>query len=132
MSIARIIAQFIATNQKAFDGAATIFKRIEANDFASDLAALGITGSDIRVYATIYVAKASGVNPHPSQRGGALTFKKDTSEYNRVKYLVDVATGVRETRVKASASVDPVAKLVADYSKLTTAQKRKFLSSISK
>lgn len=132
MSIARIIAQFIDTNKKAYDGAATIFKRIEANDFAADLAALGITGSDIRVYATIYVHKATGVKPHPSQRGGALTFKKDTSEYNRVKYLVDVATGVRETRVKASASVDPVAKLVADYSKLTTAQKRKFLNSISK
>lgn len=132
MSIAHIIAQFIETNKKAYDGAATIFKRIEANDFAADLAALGITGSDIRVYATIYVHKATGVKPHPSQRGGALTFKKDTSEYNRVKYLVDVATGVRETRVKASASVDPVAKLVADYSKLTTAQKRKFLNSISK
>lgn len=132
MSVARIITQFIETNKKAYDGAATIFKRIEANDFAADLAALGITGSDIRVYATIYVHKATGVKPHPSQRGGALTFKKDTSEYNRVKYLVDVATGVRETRVKASASVDPVAKLVADYSKLTTAQKRKFLNSISK
>ena len=130
MSIEHIIAQFIATNKKAFDGASAIFKSIEANDFASDLAALGITGADIRVYATIYVAKASGVKPHPSQRGGALTFKKDTSEYNRVKYLVDVATGVRAARIKASASVDPVAKLVADYSKLTTAQKRKFLKLI--
>lgn len=132
MSIAHIIAQFIETNKKAYDGAATIFKRIEANDFAADLAALGITGSDIRVYATIYVATETGVNPYPSQRGGALTFKKDTSEYNRVKYLVDVATGMREARVNASASVDPVAKLVAGYSKLTTAQKRKFLNSISK
>lgn len=130
MSIEHIIAQFIATNKKAFDGAATIFKRIEANDFAADLAALGITGSDIRVYATIYVHKATGVKPHPSQRGGALTFKKDTSEYNRVKYLVDVATGVREARVKASASVDPVAKLVDGFNKLTGAEQRKFLKLI--
>lgn len=130
MSIAHIVAQFIETNKKAYDGASTIFKRIEANDFAADLAALGITGSDIRVYATIYVHKATGVNPHPSQRGGALTFKKDTSEYNRVKYLVDVATGVRESRVKASASVDPVAKLVADFNKLTGAEQRKFLKLI--
>lgn len=129
-AIAQHVNAFIATNQKAYDGAASIFKRIEANDFAADLAALGITGSDIRVYATIYVAKATGVNPHPSQRGGALTFKKDTSEYNRVKYLVDVATGVRETRVKASASVDPVAKLVADFNKLTGAEQRKFLKLI--
>ena len=130
MSIAHIIAQFIETNKKAYDGAATIFKRIEANDFAADLAALGITGSDIRVYATIYVHKATGVKPHPSQRGGALTFKKDTSEYNRVKYLVDVATGVREARVKASASVDPVAKLVDGFNKLTGAEQRKFLKLI--
>ncbi len=129
-AIAQHVNAFIAANQKAYDGAATIFKRIEANDFAADLAALGITGSDIRVYATIYVAKATGVNPHPSQRGGALTFKKDTSEYNRVKYLVDVATGVREARVKASASVDPVAKLVADFNKLTGAEQRKFLKLI--
>ena len=130
MSIEHIIAQFIATNKKAFDGASAIFQRIEANDFAADLAALGITGADIRVYATIYVAKASGVKPHPSQRGGALTFKKDTSEYNRVKYLVDVATGVRATRIKASASVDAVAKLVADFNKLTGAEQRKFLKLI--
>lgn len=129
-AIAQHVNAFIAANQKAYDGAASIFKRIEANDFAADLAALGITGSDIRVYATIYVAKATGVNPHPSQRGGALTFKKDTREYNRVKYLVDVATGVREARVKASASVDPVAKLVADFNKLTGAEQRKFLKLI--
>ena len=129
-AIAQHVNAFIAANQKAYDGAANIFKRIEANDFAADLAALGITGADIRVYATIYVAKATGVNPHPSQRGGALTFKKDTSEYNRVKYLVDVATGVREKRVKASASVDPVAKLVADFNKLTGAEQRKFLKLI--
>lgn len=132
MSIAKHVSAFVAANQKAFDKAAAIFRRIEAKDFAADLAALGITGSDIRVYATIYVATETGVNPYPSQRGGALTFKKDTSEYNRVKYLVDVATGMREARVNASASVDPVAKLVAAYSKLTTAQKRKFLNSISK
>jgi hypothetical protein len=44
------------------------------------------------------VAEATGVNPHPSQRGDTLVFKKDTPEYNRVKYLVDVASGVREVR----------------------------------
>ena len=129
-AIAKHVSAFVAANQKAFDKAAAIFRRIEAKDFAADLAALGITGSDIRVYATIYVHKATGVKPHPSQRGGALTFKKDTSEYNRVKYLVDVATGVREARVKASASVDPVAKLVDGFNKLTGAEQRKFLKLI--
>lgn len=136
-AIAQHVSAFVAANQKAYAGAAKVFKRIEERDHALDLAALGITGSDIRVYATIYVATETGVTPNPSQRGGALTFKKDTVEYNRVKYIVDVATGRRavyvnasKQRGKASASVDAIAKLVADYGKLTTAQKRKFLKLI--
>ena len=135
-AIAQHVNAFIAANQKAYAGAAKVFKRIEERDHALDLAALGITGSDIRVYATIYVATETGVNPYPSQRGGALTFKKDTSEYNRVKYLVDVATGVQAVRsVKRSSKsksrqADPVAKLVDAYAALTKAQQRKFLASI--
>ena len=90
--------QFIQANAAAYAKAAKVFKAIESRDFATTLAEAGITGGDIRVYATVYVAEQSGVNPHPSQRGGELVFKKDTPEYNRVKYIVDVATGVRETR----------------------------------
>jgi hypothetical protein len=95
------IQSFINANRTAYAKASAVFKAIESKDFASTLAEAGITGPDIRVFATIYVAEATGVNPHPSQRGGALTFKKNTPEYNRVKYLVDVATGVRETRKEA-------------------------------
>lgn len=98
------VAAFIAANPTACNAAFKVFKAIEANDFASTLAAAGITGPDIRVFATIYVAQATGVKPHPSERGGALVFRKDTSEYNRVKYLVDVATGVREARAAKKAA----------------------------
>jgi hypothetical protein len=97
------ITQFINANANAYAKASKVFKAIEAEDYATTLAEAGITGPDVRVYATIYVAEASGVKPHPSQRGGALTFKKDSPEYNRVKYLVDVATGVREVRAAKKA-----------------------------
>ena len=99
------VAAFIAANPTACNAAFKVFKQIESNDFASTLAAAGITGPDIRVFATVYVGHVTGVNPHPSQRGGALTFKKDTEEYNRVKYLVDVATGVRAAREAAKAEM---------------------------
>lgn len=95
------VAAFIAANPTACNAAFKVFKQIESNDFASTLAAAGIVGSDVRVFATVYVGHVTGVKPHPSQRGGALTFKKDTEEYNRVKYLVDVATGVRAAREAA-------------------------------
>jgi hypothetical protein len=111
------VSEFIASNAKACKAAFAVFKRIESEDFAETLASIGIVGSDIRVYATIYVANATGVNPHPSQRGGSLVFKKDSPEYNRVKYLADVAMGVREVRAaktaKASARVSREAKAAA-------------------
>ena len=127
----KAIQQFIAANKAAYGVASKVFKAIEANDFAATLADSGITGPDVRVFATIYVAETSGVNPHPSQRGDHLVFKKDSSEYNRVKYLVDVATGVRAARAaRKSNDTDPVAKLLAAYAKLTAAEKRAFLRRI--
>jgi hypothetical protein len=111
------VTDFIASNAKACKAAFAVFKRIESEDFAETLASAGIVGHDIRVFATIYVADVTGVNPHPSQRGGALTFKKDSAEYNRAKYLADVAMGVREVRAaktaKASARVSSEAKAAA-------------------
>ena len=97
------IKSFIQANATAYAKAAKVFKAIEGADYLTTLAEAGITGSDVRVYATIYVAEQSGVNPHPSQRGDTLVFKKDSAEYNRVKYLVDVATGVREARAAKKA-----------------------------
>ena len=53
----------------------------------------------------MYVAEKTGVNPHPSQRDKSkLVFKKDSSEYNRVKYLVGVATGVREASTSSKSA----------------------------
>ena len=126
------VQAFINANRTAYAKASVVFKAIESKDFATTLAEAGITGSDIRVFATIYVAEATGVNPHPSQRGGSLVFKKDTSEYNRVKYLVDVATGVQAVRkgTRKSRQADPVAKLLDAYAALTKTQQRKFLASI--
>ena len=98
MSVQKLIQQFINANRDAYTKASRVFGAIEAPDFLTQLAEAGITGADIKVFAVVYVAEKSGVNPHPSQRGGELVFKKDTPEYNRVKYIVDVATGVRETR----------------------------------
>ena len=112
------VQQFIAANRNAYAAASKVFKAIEAKDFATTLAEAGITGTDIKVFATIYVAEQTGVNPHPSQRGDTLVFKKDTAEYNRVKYLVDVATGVREVRkakkqATTSARITPEARKAA-------------------
>jgi len=111
------VKAFIAANPAACKAAFAVFARIESEDFTMTLASAGITGPDIRVYATIYVAEKSGVKPHPSQRGGSLVFKKDSSEYNRVKYLVDVATGVREARAagkpKAHARISAEARATA-------------------
>lgn len=128
----KLVQQFIAANRTAYGKASKVFAAIEASDFATTLAEAGIVGPDVRVFATMYVAEQSGVNPHPSQRGGSLVFTKDTAEYNRVKYLVDVATGVREARkAKRSAQqTDPVAALLDAYAQLTKAQQRKFLASI--
>jgi hypothetical protein len=97
------VQSFIQANAAAYAKASKVFKAIEGADFATTLAEAGITGPDVRVFATIYVAEQSGVKPHPSQRGGALTFTKDSPEYNRVKYLVDVALGVREARATKKA-----------------------------
>ena len=130
----KLVQQFIAANRTAYGKASKVFAAIEAQDFSTTLAEAGIVGPDIRVFATIYVAATSktGVKPHPSQRGGELVFTKNTSEYNRVKYLVDVATGVHAVRkgTRKSRQADPVAKLLDAYAALTKAQQRKFLSRI--
>ena len=109
MSVKKLIQQFINANRKAYTTASGVFEQIESEDFATTLAEAGITGADIEVFATVYVAEKTGVNPHPSQRDKSkLVFKKDSSEYNRVKYLVDVATGVRQARAARKAKKPPV------------------------
>lgn len=118
----------------AYTAAAKVFAQIEAQSdaWADALASAGIVGPDIRVFAVAYVAEKSGVKPYPSRKGGALTFEKDSPEYNRVRYLVDVATGAAAAKAekRSSGKTDPVALLLASYAKLTPAQKRSFKAQI--
>jgi hypothetical protein len=119
------VQQFIKANATAYAKASKVFATIEGADFETTLAEAGITGNDVKVYATMYVAEKTGVNPHPSQRGDTLVFKKDTAEYNRVKYLVDVALGVREAR-KAKKKATSHARLTADARKAAKAYLAQF------
>lgn len=121
----KAINQFIKANANAYAKASKVFAAIEGADYLTTLAEAGITGNDVRVYATIYVAEQSGVNPHPSQRGDTLVFKKDTAEYNRVKYLVDVATGVREVR-KAKKQATSHARITPEARKAAKAYLAQF------
>jgi hypothetical protein len=123
------IQQFIANNANAFKVASQVFAQIEAQSdaWAETLASAGIVGADIRPFAVAYVASQKGAaQPHPSRNGGALTFTKDTPEYSRVKYLVDVATGAAAVKAakRSSGKVDMVAKILKMYADLTPAQKR--------
>ena len=122
--MSKLTTQFIAANQSAYTKASKVFAHIESRDYVAELIELGIMGSDVRVYATVYVAEQSGVNPHPSQRGETLVFKKDSAEYNRVKYLVDVATGAREARkaAKPVASKGRVTKQAREAAMLFLAE----------
>lgn len=130
-----VVQSFIAINSTAYTTASKVFAQIEgASDAWLDtLASAGITGSDIKVYAVIYVASQAGMRqPHPSRKGGELTFIKDSVEANRVRYLVDVASGAAQVKAakRSSGSVDVVAKLLKAYADLTPAQKRAFKAAI--
>jgi hypothetical protein len=124
------VKAFITANSTAFAAASKVFAQIESQSdaWADALASAGIVGPDIRVFAVAYVTEKSGVQPHPSRKGGALTFKKDSKEDNRVKYLVAVATGAAAAKAakRGSGKTDPVAALLSSYAKLTPAQKRSF------
>jgi hypothetical protein len=126
------VQAFIALNTVAFTAAAKVFTDIEAQSdkWTESLAKAGIMGADIKVYAVIWVSEKSGVAPKNGQRG--LTFEKGSEEYNRVEYLVNVATGkaaAKAAKRKSDAS-DPVALLLKSYAKLSAAQKRSFKAQI--
>jgi hypothetical protein len=132
--MSKAVKQFIAFNATAYDAASKVFAQIEsASDrWAEALAKAGIVGADIKPFAVAYVSETSGVAPHPSRSGGALVFTKDSKEHNRVRYLVDVATGAAAQKAtkRASGKDDPVAKLIKAYGDLTAAQKRAFKAAI--
>ena len=126
------VQAFIALNTVAFTAAAKVFTAIETQSdvWAESLAKAGIIGADIKVYAVIWVAEQSGVAPKDGQRG--LTFDKGSEPYNRVEYLVNVATGKAAAKAakRKSDATDPVAELLKKYEALSAAQKRSFKAKI--
>ena len=97
---------FIAANSAPYSKASKVFASIEGNNYTETLASAGIIGDDVRAFAVMYVAEKSGAMPYKGKRGG-LTFVKDTTEYNRVKYIVSVAQGTRDTYVRNSKANAP-------------------------
>jgi hypothetical protein len=131
------VKAFIAMNSNAYAAASAVFKQIEAQSdkWAEALAKAGIVGPDIKPFAVAYVAEVMDVQPHPSRNGGELTFIKDSKPYNRVRYLVDVATGAADAKAakrssSAKVEVDVVAKLLKEYAALTPAQKKAFKAAL--
>ena len=132
--MSKAVKQFIAFNATAYTAASKVFAEIEAasDRWAEALAKAGIVGADIKPFAVAYVSEMTGVAPHPSRSGGELIFTKDSKEHNRVRYLVDVATGAAEQKAakRASGKTDEVAALLKRYADLTPAQKRAFKAAI--
>jgi hypothetical protein len=126
------VQAFIALNTVAFTAAAKVFTQIESQSdaWAESLAKAGIMGPDIKVYAVIWVSEQTGIAPKDGQRG--LTFDKGTAPYNRVEYLVRVASGAAAAKAakRKSDATDPVAALLKKYAELTAAQKRSFKAKI--
>ena len=125
-----VITSFISANATAYAAASDVFHAIESNTFAETLAASGVVGSDVKVFAVVFVAKESGVLPHDYR--GAWTFTKDSAEHSRVKYLVAVISGAaaKKAGARKSAKVDPVEVLLKGYKALTPAQKKAFIAAI--
>jgi hypothetical protein len=125
-----VISQFIQTNAVAYTAASKVFVAIESNTFAETLAASGVIGADVKVFATVWVAKVSEVMPHDYR--GTWVFTKDSAEHSRVKYLVAVVSGAaaRKAGARKSAKVDPVDAMLKAYKALTTAQKKAFMAAI--
>jgi len=127
-----VITSFISANSVAYDKAAVIFHNMETTGetWVTALAAAGVIGSDVKVFATVWVTKVSNVMPHDYR--GTWVFTKDSAEHSRVKYLCAVASGAttRKAGTRKSAKVDPVDAVLKAYKALTTAQKRAFIAAI--
>lgn len=125
-----VITSFINTNAVAYTAASKVFHAIESNTFAETLAASGVVGTDVKVFATVWVAKESDVMPHEYR--GTWVFTKDSAEHSRVKYLVAVVSGAaaRKAGARKSAKVDPVDAILKAYKALSAAQKKAFMAAI--
>ena len=134
---------FITINARAYTVFAKIAKQIEAKnlDWQLTLAAAGILPQDYRTFAIAYVEATSGtvnpvtgvrenvVAPHMGQRG--LTFKKDSTEDSRVKYLVAVLSGAAQEKAatRSLSAVSDLDKALKAFGKLSAADKAAFMKS---
>jgi len=127
-----VITSFINANAVAYDKAAVIFHDMETKGetWATALAAAGVVGSDVKVFATVWVAKVSEVMPHEYR--GTWVFTKDSAEHSRVKYLVAVVSGAaaRKAGARKSSKTDPVDAVLKAYKALSAAQKKEFMAAI--
>lgn len=132
-----VISQFVQTNSVAYDKAAVIFLEMENTGltWATALAAAGVVGPDVKVFATVWVAKDSEVMPHEYR--GTWVFTKDSAEHSRVKYLCALASGAAAKKAGARKSTkadpveaDPVEAVLKAYKALTPAQQKKFIAAI--
>jgi hypothetical protein len=121
---------FTTINARAYNVFAKLAKQIEAKSFEWQLtlAAAGILPQDYRTFAIAYVAETSGVAATMGQRG--LTFKKDSTEDYRVKYLVAVLTGTAQEKAAARSlsAVSDLDKALKAFAKLSAADKKAFMA----
>ena len=122
---------FTTINAKAFAAFSIVAARIESRNFNDQmtLASAGILPQDYRTFAIAYVAETSGVAATMGQRG--LTFKKDSTEDSRVKYLVAVLNGSAQEKAAARSlsAVSDLDKALKAYAKLSAADKAAFMKS---
>ena len=133
---------FTTINAKAFKAFSIVAARIESRnlDDQMTLAAAGILPGDYRTFAIAYVEATSGtinpvtgvrenvVKPYMGQRG--LTFKKDSTEDNRVGYIVDTLRGTAQAKAAARSlsTVSELDKVLKAYAKLSAADKAAFMA----
>ena len=131
---------FITINAKAFKAFSIVAKQVEDQnlEWQLTLAAAGILPQDYRPFAVAYVAETSGtinpvtgvrenvVKPYMGQRG--LTFKKDSTEDNRVGYIVDTLRGTAQAKAAARSlsAVSDLDKALKAFAKLSAADKKAF------
>jgi len=121
---------FITINASAFAAFSRVAASIEARNLDDQmaLASAGILPQDYRTFAVVYVAETSGIKPAMGQRG--LTFKKDSTEDYRVKYIVDTLTGKAQAKAVARSLsvVSELDKALKAFGKLSAADKKAFMA----
>ena len=121
---------FTTINAKAFKAFSIVAKQVEDKnlEWQLTLAAAGILPGDYRPFAVAYVASTSKAKPYLGQKG--LCFKKDSTEDNRVGYIVDTLTGKAQAKAAARSLsvVSELDKVLKAYAKLSAADKKAFMA----